>query len=103
MSPSPGRKLGVHSKIRGIAIPAFVSLIGTLISLFPGNPNNATLVSRDSGVFLYVGWRLISGDIPYKDVWDHKPPLIYFVDALGLSITPDSLWGVWILEVIFAF
>lgn len=103
MSASPGRKLGVHSKIRGIAIPAFVSLIGTLISLFPGSPNNATLVSRDSGVFLYVGWRLISGDIPYKDVWDHKPPLIYFVDALGLSLTPDSLWGVWLLQFIFVF
>jgi len=29
------------------------------------------------------------------DVWDHKPPLIYFVDALGLSLTPNSLWGVW--------
>ena len=62
-----------------------------------------TLPSRDSGVFLYVGWRLLSGDIPYRDVWDHKPPLIYFVDALGLSLTPDSLWGVWLLQFIFIF
>jgi 4-amino-4-deoxy-L-arabinose transferase-like glycosyltransferase len=62
-----------------------------------------TLPSRDSGVFLYVGWRFLNGEIPYRDVWDHKPPLIYFVDALGLSLTPDSLWGVWILRFIFIF
>ncbi|HET9911954.1 MAG TPA: glycosyltransferase family 39 protein [Anaerolineales bacterium] len=50
-----------------------------------------------------MAWRFLNGDIPYRDVWDHKPPLIYFVDALGLTLTPDSLWGVWFLEVIFAF
>ncbi len=62
-----------------------------------------TLPSRDSGVFLYVGWRFLNGDIPYRDVWDHKPPLIYFVDALGLTFTPHSLWGVWFLQIIFIF
>jgi hypothetical protein len=62
-----------------------------------------TLPSRDSGVFLYVGWRLLNGDVPYRDVWDHKPPLIYFVDALGLTLTPNSLWGVWLLQFIFIF
>lgn len=80
-----------------------ISLIGTLIALYPNNPNNTTLPSRDSGVFLYVGWRWLNGDIPYKDVWDHKPPLIYVVDALGLTITPDTMWGVWILQCLFLF
>ncbi|HSK88643.1 MAG TPA: glycosyltransferase family 39 protein [Anaerolineales bacterium] len=80
-----------------------ISAVGTIIALFPGNPGNVTLPSRDSGVFLYMGWRFLSGDIPYRDVWDHKPPLIYFVDALGLTLTPDSLWGIWSLEIIFVF
>lgn len=62
-----------------------------------------TLPSRDSGVFLYVGWRLLKGDIPYRDVWDHKPPLIYFIDALGLLFSPQSLVGVWFLQFIFLF
>ena len=81
----------------------FVSLIGSIVALFPSNPTNLTLPSRDSGVFLYVAWRFLNGDIPYRDVWDHKPPLIYFVDALGISLTPESLWGVWILQIIFIF
>jgi hypothetical protein len=84
-------------------LPVVVSTLGTLLALFPSNPNNMTLPSRDSGVFLYMGWRLLNGDIPYRDVWDHKPPLIYFVDALGIALTPDSLWGIWILQFIFVF
>jgi hypothetical protein len=86
-----------------ILIPTFLSLVGSLIALFPSIPNNMTLPSRDSGVFLYIGWRLINGDIPYRDVWDHKPPLIYFVDAAGILLSPHSLVGVWILQFIFLF
>src|SRR5688572_18653714 len=93
----------VSSKYQKIISPFLASLVGTLITLFPNNPNNMTLPSRDSGVFLYVGWRLLRGDIPYRDVWDHKPPLIYFIDALGLTLTPGSLWGVWLLQGIFIF
>ena len=89
--------------LRRAILPILTSFLGTMVALFPTNPVNMTYPSRDSGVFLYVGWRLLMGDVPYRDVWDHKPPLIYFVDALGLSITPDSLWGVWMIEGIFIF
>src|SRR5512133_2524989 len=94
---------GPFSSIGKRIMPALISFIGTVIVLFPNNPANMTLPSRDSGVFLYVGWRLLMGDVPYRDVWDHKPPLIYFVDALGLTLTPASLWGVWLLQFIFIF
>lgn len=103
MSSFFGAKRNTASRIREIIVPTLVSLAGTIIALFPSNPNNMTLPSRDSGVFLYVAWRLVNGDIPYRDVWDHKPPLIYFVDALGLTLTPGSLWGVWFLQMIFIF
>src|SRR5574338_689320 len=91
------------AKFKEIILPVLVSIAGTFIALFPSNPGNMTLPSRDSGVFLYVGWRFLSGDVPYLDVWDHKTPLIYFVDALGITLTPNSLWGVWFLQFIFIF
>src|SRR5215207_826665 len=96
-------KTSLSSTLQNLITPALASFVGTLITLFPSNPNNMTLPSRDSGVFLYVGWRFLRGDIPYRDVWDHKPPLIYLIDALGLTLTPDSLWGVWLLQGIFIF
>ena len=48
---------------------------------------------------MYTGWRVLHGDIPYTQVWDHKPPVIYYLDAIGLWLTPDSSWGVWLVEV----
>jgi 4-amino-4-deoxy-L-arabinose transferase-like glycosyltransferase len=75
-------------------------LAGALAVLLPMSPAQMAVPPRDSGVFLYTGWRITQGEIPYRDVWDHKPPLIYFIDAFGLSLTPGSRWGVWGLEVL---
>ena len=33
-------------------------------------------IGRDSSLFLYVARRVQEGGDPYRDVWDHKPPLI---------------------------
>lgn len=52
----------------------------------------------DSGVFLYVGQQILDGKMPYKDVWDHKPPAIHYINALGLLVGGGSRWGVWTLE-----
>ena len=93
----------MYNYLKKTIIPTLLSLIGTIIALFPNNPINLTLPSRDSGVFLYVGWRLLNGDVPYRDVWDHKPPLIYIVDAFGIILSPKTLWGVWLLQFLFLF
>ena len=103
ISRPKSKGISLYLSLRNVLIPALVSGVGTIIALFPSNPNNMSLPSRDSGVFLYVGWRLLNGEMPYLDVWDHKPPLIYFVDAFGLLLSPQSLWGVWLLQVLFVF
>jgi len=74
-----------------------------LMTLIPNSPLFASIPTRDPGVFLYVGWRILNGELPYRDVWDHKPPIIYYINALGLALTNNSRWGVWILEVAFLF
>lgn len=103
LSSSLDRGANAHGSVRDAFLPILTAALGTIVALFPSNPANVTLPSRDSGVFLYVGWRFLNGEIPYRDVWDHKPPLIYFVDALGLTLTPHSLWGVWLLGALFLF
>ena len=75
-------------------------LLCALGVLLPTSPINMPYTNRDSGVFLYIGWRILNGEIPYKDVWDHKPPVIYYINALGLALINNSRWGVWIIELI---
>lgn len=74
----------------------------TAILMFPGNPMD-NLPGRDNGVFLYGGQQILQGRIPYLDFWDHKGPLIHYLNALGLFLGSGSRWGVWGVEFLFLF
>ena len=69
--------------------------------LLPHSPIYRPVPSDDPSVYLYVGQRILDGGIPYRDAWDHKQPLTYFIFALGQAITPRSLWGMWLIELLF--
>lgn len=49
---------------------------------------------EDTEFFRYCGWALLRGQVPYRDIFDHKPPLIYFVNAAGVML---GRWGLWII------
>jgi len=55
-------------------------------------------IGRDSSLFLYVARRVQEGGIPYRDVWDHKPPLIYYLDVIGLTLADRGIPGVAVVE-----
>ncbi len=57
----------------------------------------------DSGVFLYIGEQILHHRLPYVDIFDHKGPVIFYLNALGLLIGHGSVWGVWIIEVVSLF
>jgi hypothetical protein len=56
---------------------------------------------RDSGIYLYLGRELLEGKTIYREVWEHKPPFIFHINALGLFLGGGSGWGVWGVEVAF--
>ena len=59
--------------------------------------------SHDSAIFAYFGQQILRGKMPYTELWDHKPPLIFYFDALGLKIANGSMAGIWLLEYIFFY
>jgi hypothetical protein len=73
---------------------------GVVSVLLPTSPLNMPITYRDSGVFLYIGWRILNGELPYRDIWDHKPPVVFYINALGLAISNFSRWGVWFIEFV---
>jgi hypothetical protein len=83
---------------------AFFFLLLWLVALVlsPGNPY-LTEIGRDSGVFLYMGARMLAGDSLYVDIWDHKGPAIFFLNAIGLTMVKNSRWGVFFIQFIFLF
>lgn len=83
---------------------AFTILLAWLVLLVLSQANPyLTKIGRDNGFFLYTGARLLAGDTLYIDIWDHKGPFIFFINALGLALIKNSRWGVWLVEFFFIF
>ncbi|HEY7334366.1 MAG TPA: hypothetical protein VH639_05750 [Bryobacteraceae bacterium] len=55
----------------------------------------------DSGAFLYAGQQLNGGLALYSEVWDHKAPLVHYLNALSLRLTPGRPLGVIVLACLF--
>jgi 4-amino-4-deoxy-L-arabinose transferase-like glycosyltransferase len=36
-------------------------------------------LDRDEGTYAYIAWRMDFGEMPYRDIIDHKPPIVYFL------------------------
>ena len=54
----------------------------------------------DPNTYLTVGRGLLRGTVPYRDLFDHKGPLLYFIFALGALLHPTGFFGVFFLQVI---
>lgn len=82
-----------------------ILLIGLLVIcvLISDFLNRQYVPMTDSGVFLYIGDQILHGKIPYKDIWDHKPPLIFFINASALILGKGSVWGIYLFEFLSIF
>ena len=68
--------------------------------IFANAPYFQPVPNRDSGGFYYIGQQMLRGQKLYTDLFDVKPPFIFFVNALGLWLGNGSVWGVWALEAV---
>ncbi|MFI3212517.1 MAG: hypothetical protein R3Y24_04165 [Eubacteriales bacterium] len=75
-----------------IIVSGMISMLSTL------NPWSVHMPDVDSAVWLSRGIAMKQGAIMYVDVWDHKGPILFVIQYLGLSATPHSFVGIWILE-----
>ncbi len=83
----------------GTIIVVVMVVLFVIAMWLPSSPAWELIPHRDSDIFLYLGWRVLEGDIVYRDVWFHGPPMMAFVNALGLLIGGGSWWGLWLLDV----
>src|SRR5438132_10404929 len=79
-----------------VAVPLL--LLVSVAVLVPNHPAGRA-PAEDTGVFFYAAQRLLEGGAPYRDIWDHKPPGVYFVDAVGLAL--GGRVGVWVIQLAF--
>ena len=57
----------------------------------------------DVNCFFTVGKSMFHGLVPYRDLFEQKGPLLYFLYGLTWFISNDSFFGGYLLEIISAF
>jgi len=43
-------------------------------------------MGRDQGMYANIGLSILNGGTPFVDMWDIKPPPIYYIYAAGIAI-----------------
>jgi hypothetical protein len=72
-------------------------LVSLGLSLFYNPYYN--ILSGDKEIYRYIGMVMVKGGVPYRDVFDHKPPLIFFLNYAGLLL---GTWGHWLIDTALA-
>ena len=82
---------------------ALMAVVLTLLAFglhLPLSPRFVTM-GPDSGMFAYGAQEVLSGRLLYRDIWDHKPPAVFYLDALAVFLGGSTPWAVWWLGVIW--
>jgi len=69
----------------------------------PLAPFAKSIITTDSGIYIYAAQKILDGQLMYKDVIDIKGPFLYFIDAVALFIFNRHFIGIWIFEVFSLF
>lgn len=74
-----------------------VLLIGLASKSSPIYPMNDWV---DVNCFFTMGRGMLDGMVPYRDLYEQKGPVLYFVYAIISLFSRDSYWGVYLLEAV---
>jgi hypothetical protein len=97
---SPGNLMSLR-RISIVVVLLFASLGVALMSSL--SPLSQDIPAADSSVFLVIAQGMLDGKTPYIDFFDHKGPLLYFINCLGLSLGGKGGLGVWAIQTLLLF
>jgi 4-amino-4-deoxy-L-arabinose transferase-like glycosyltransferase len=75
-----------------------------VIALYVGLrvPLLAVPLERDEGAFAAIGAAILRGEVPYRDIFDHKPPGAFYLYALALLAVPRTAVGVHLFLLVWS-
>lgn len=75
----------------------FISFLALALTLrFPSFFQS--IIDWDESLYILIGRSLKEGNLPYIEVWDHKPPGIYLLFALALIVFGNSIFAIRLLS-----
>lgn len=74
-----------------------------LMLLCAGSSPVIQYLSPDSSIFYTMGRSVANGTVMYREIADHKGFYLFIFNAAGAWLTPGSMNGLFIVEIIFAW
>jgi hypothetical protein len=68
---------------------------------FQALPNLSYPIGRDQATYCVIGEGLLRGQALYRDLWDIKPPGIYYTYALIVKLFGQVMWSVGLVDVLW--
>jgi 4-amino-4-deoxy-L-arabinose transferase-like glycosyltransferase len=59
-------------------------------------------LERDEGEYAYIAWRLRHNELPYRDWVDQKPPAVFYIYRLALSLLVEPVRAIHLVGLLFA-
>ena len=76
-------------------------LFGLALVLLRALPNLCYPLYRDQATYCLIAQDLLHGKILYRDLWDNKPPGIFFTFALFVKLFGPVMWIVGLVDVLW--
>jgi 4-amino-4-deoxy-L-arabinose transferase-like glycosyltransferase len=76
-------------------------LLALLFAWWLRSPLHHLPLERDEGSYALIATRWLAGAVPYRDLFDHKPPLIYLVYALARLVPSDPVGAIRIVATLY--
>ena len=93
--------MNTKNLLNKIGVVLFCVLSATLFLLFFSQTLSPlyTIEACDSSVFKLMGQAMLHGKVPYSDLFDHKGPVLYVIEAFGQWVIPGRN-GLFLLAII---
>lgn len=81
-------------------------LLFSIIFVFFNSKNSPLYLFNEWGdvnIYFSVGKGMMNGFVPYRDLFDHKGPFIFFIYGLAYLISNASFTGVFVLQFVALF
>lgn len=79
---------------------SFITGLITVLVFSACSPLYAFNPWDDSNCFFTVGRAIINGRVPYRDIYEQKGPLLYFIHALAALVSSRSFLGVYFIQTV---
>lgn len=67
------------------------------------NPLSQFLPGHDSSMFQYFGYAMDNGRTMYTEIFDHKGPMIFVINYVGVLLSTQNIHGIYFLEFLSLF